>query len=229
VTNPFTPLLRAFGQLDDPAFLGVLLRSVAWCVLVFAALFFGASWGVHHALLSASGWLRWPATVLGAAGSALLALWLFVPVAAGIAALYTDRVAAAVERRWHPAERPPEGAPLAAQVWDGIALGLRVLWLNVISLLLALLLPGLGLPLGLAITAWALGRGLFMAVAMRRMSRAEAQRRYQRQRGIILLQGGVLAIAGLLPPLNLLIPVIGAAAMTHVMHQYLADEISTRG
>jgi uncharacterized protein involved in cysteine biosynthesis len=69
--------------------------------------------------------------------------------------------------------------------------------------------------LGWAITAWALGRGLFMPVAMRRLSREEANDLYLRNRALVLVQGAALALAGYFPLANLLVPVLGPATMVH--------------
>ena len=109
------------------------------------------------------------------------------------------------------------GAALPAQLWDGVVVGALVLVMSGLSLLLALLLPGLGFVLGWAITAWAVGRGLFVAVAMRRMTRPEANALYGRHRWLVLLQGAALALAGSLPLVNLLVPVLGTACMVHVL------------
>src|SRR4051794_32451655 len=96
-----TPVFLAIGQLDDPAFRGVALRSLAWSLACFIALYAGSIWAVHR-LLAFHGWLAWTADVLGSVGAALLAFWLFLPIAAGIGTLYCDRIASAVERRFYP-------------------------------------------------------------------------------------------------------------------------------
>jgi uncharacterized protein involved in cysteine biosynthesis len=67
-----------------------------------------------------------------------------------------------------------------------------------------------------------------MAVAMRRMTRRAARQRYAGQRGAILLSGGVLALAGLIPVLNLLIPVIGTAVMVHLLHQQFPPRFESK-
>jgi uncharacterized protein involved in cysteine biosynthesis len=94
---------------------------------------------------------------------------------------------------------------------------IKVLALNIAALLMALIVPGLGLILGWIIAGYAIGRSLFVAVAMRRMPRAAAESVYRQYRGIILTQGGILALAAYIPILNLLIPIIGIAAMVHVL------------
>ena len=212
-----TPLFRTLAQLDDPVFFGVLVRSVALSFLAFAAVLAGSTWGVH-ALVAHSAWIGWTAGVVGALVVALLGVWLFVPVALLIATLYLERISAAVDHRYYPGLSDPKGAPLAVQTWDGAVLGLQVVGLQLVALLLAVTVPGIGLVVGWAITGWAIGRGLFVAVAMRRMGRAEALRLYARKRGTVLWQGALLALASTVPVLNLLVPVLGIAALTHVLN-----------
>lgn len=227
------PLIRALSQLDEPVFLGVVLRSVAWTLLAFVVLAWVLSWGAHEAVLDAvlawgsnqaasqqadSGWLDWLSYAAGPVGAALLAFLLFLPVACGIATLFVDRVADAVERRWYPWVPPVAPAPLSHQVWDGLALGLKVLGLQLLALLLSLLLPGIGLLLGWLIAAWAIGRGLFVAVAMRRMGRREARWLCRQRLSSVLVQGGWMSALGVVPVLNLLAPVLGMAALVHVLH-----------
>jgi CysZ protein len=214
------PIARGLSQLDDPTFRGVLLRSIAWSIACFAALHIGAVWAIHR-LLALHGWLAWGADVLGSIGASLVALWLFLPVAAAIGMMYLDRIATSVERRFYPWLPPPNGASLLEQAWDGLAVALKVLALNIVALVLAFLLPGIGLLLGWMIAAYAIGRGLFVAVAMRRMPRVMAESLYRTNRGVILAQGGVLALAAYIPVMNLLIPIIGVAAMVHVLDMAL--------
>ena len=92
-----------------------------------------------------------------------------------------------------------------------------MLALNLIGLILAILLPGVGALLAWAIAAWALGRGLFVAVAMRRLGLAEARAAYRGRRGAVLIQGAALALLAAVPVANLLVPILGAAAMEHVL------------
>lgn len=223
----FSPLGRALDQLDDRVFLGVLFRSVGWSAACFLVLYAVSLWGVQH-LLRLHGLLAWTADLLGTIAATLGAFWLFLPVAAVIATLYIERIAWAVERRYYPWLPPPDGAPIRSQVGDGIVLGLRILLLNLLALALALLLPGVGLLLGWAIAAFGIGRGLFVAVAMRRMPRPAATALYRRFRPAVLAQGGIMALAAYVPALNLLVPVIGTAAMVHVLDRALSDQRGTR-
>jgi uncharacterized protein involved in cysteine biosynthesis len=218
----FAPALRALDQMDDPVFLGVVWRSVAWTLLGFCALAAVLVWG-GHAALAGHAWLGRLGGALGGVGAALLALYLFLPLASVVASLFANRVAAAVEQRFYPGLPPAHPAPFAEQAWDGVALGLRVLGWQVLTLLmlLMLLIPPLApiaVPAGWLVSAWSVGRGLFMAVAMRRMERGRAAAAYRAQRAAVLAQGALMAVASLVPVLNLLVPVLGTAAMVHVLH-----------
>jgi uncharacterized protein involved in cysteine biosynthesis len=212
------PLVRAIGQLDDPIFLGVVVRSVAWSVVCFAALHVATLWMVHQ-LLHVHGPAAWAADILGSVGASLLAFWLFLPVATAIGTFYFDRIAWAVERRFFPWMPAPRGAPAMEQLTDSVVVGFKVLLLNIVALVIALFFAGIGIGFlfGWMISAYAIGRGLFVAVAMRRMPRNLAESLYRARRTSVLLVGAALAAVSYVPLLNLLIPVIGTAAMVHVL------------
>jgi CysZ protein len=210
-----SPLTRAIGQLDDGVFLGVLARCLAWAAACFVALHFLAIWAIDR-ILHWHGWLGWAADLLASIGASLLAGWLFLPLAAVIGTLYVDRIAAAVERRYYPSLPPARGAAPGALLWEAVSLGARILALNLLALILVLILPGIGLWLAWVIAGYAIGRGLFIAVAMRRMPRPAALLVYRSSRAIILAHGAIMAFAAYFPLLNLFVPMFGTAAMVHV-------------
>jgi CysZ protein len=223
--SPFwTPALRAIDQLGDRVFLGVVMHSVVWSAVAFAALAGGIFYG-GHAILSNQGWLGWLAGAAGAVGTLILSLWLFLPLATVIASLFVERIAASVEQRWYPAVLPGRPASLMAQAQDGVILGLRVLLMQAIALVATLIPPHVtGLAIGWLIASWAVGRGLFVPVAMLRMDRPAALALYRKLRIPVIFQGGLLTAAGLVPVLNLLAPVLGVAAMVHLLHWALGSE-----
>lgn len=209
------PLFRALAQLNDRVFLGVVWRSLLLSLAAFAGLLAGSVWLVQ-VWAAQGGWLGWFVGLLGGVAVLLVAIWLYVPVALLIATFYLDRIAEAVERRYYPGLPPPAWASLTEQGWDGVVLAGQVLVLQVATLIASVLLPGVGLVLGYLVTGWAIGRGLFVGVAMRRMSRPDALVLYRQRRLAVVVPGVILALASTLPPLNLLVPVVGIAAMVHV-------------
>lgn len=210
----FRPTLLAFAQLDDPVFRGVLWRGVAWSFVVLALLFAGSQWAVHH-YLHPHGWWAWLTGALGAVIAAVSAALLFLPFATLIGTFYMEPIAVAVERRYYPALPPPSGSSLLEQAWDGTAVALKVLLLSIAGLVVTITVPGVGFMVGWAVAAYGLGRGLFVAVAMRRVPRAVAENIYRSNRGVVFVQGGILAAASYVPILNFLSPVIGVATMVH--------------
>lgn len=214
------PIALALGQLDDPAFLGALVRSVLLALAAYAVLLAGSAYGIG-VLLAAYHWPGWLGGLLGSIGVVALAFWLFLPTVVLIATFYIDSIAAAVEARHYPWLPTPVPASLAVQMWDGVGLAWRVLLMNLAALLLALLpVPGLGLAMAILVSGWAIGRGLFVAVAMRRMGRNEAIGLYAAHRLAVLVPGVLLAGASIIPGVNLLVPVVGTAAMVHVLDRF---------
>jgi len=218
----FTPILRAIGQLGDPRLLGVLVMSLALSAVCFFVLAAGCTWAVHHWItdnpaLAGHNILGDIASAMGGVAAVVAAVWLFLPVAIAIGGMFQEPVCRAVERRWYPGLPPAAGTSMLAPVWDGLVLGLRMTLYSLAGLLVGLLIPGFGLPLGLLIAGWGLGRGMFASIAFRRMSRAEALAKYHSQRGAVLAQGIALALLGSVPLVNLLLPIVGPAAMVHMV------------
>jgi CysZ protein len=105
------------------------------------------------------------------------------------------------------------------QAWAGVVLALKMAGLALILLPLSLVLPLVGALALWAVAAIGLGEGLFEGVAMRRMPREEAAALRKRRRGEVWGLGAALALLSLVAPLNLLVPVVGTAAMTHLLHR----------
>ena len=212
------PLLLAFRQLGERAFLVPLLKGLGGAVLVFVGLAAAGAWGAE-ALAGGSGWLAKAAAALGGALALGLAVWLFVPVMLALAGLFLDPVAEAVERRSYPGLPPARGASLAAQARFNLWFGLKMGALSLATLPLVLALPPVGAALLWLVSAYALGHGLFEGVAQRRVGVKEARALRRAREAPVLGIGAVLAGVSLVPVLNLFVPVVGTAAMTHLLHR----------
>ncbi|MEY4794242.1 MAG: hypothetical protein RL724_1178, partial [Pseudomonadota bacterium] len=116
-------LFLAFGQLGDPAFRRPLILGVLGAALAFLGLIWLAAWLAAWAAAGGPEWLAWITQAGGAAAGVFLGWWLFLPVALGIAAQFTDSIAGAVERRHYPNLPPPSGASALAQAGYGVWFG----------------------------------------------------------------------------------------------------------
>ncbi len=213
-----TPLLLAFRQLTDPAFLAPLLKAGILAALAFTGLAWGAGWAVEHWLMT-GGWLGTLVAALAGVLVLAMAIWMYLPVVMGLVGVFLDPVAAAVERRHYPGLVPAQGASVLAQARFGIGLGVLLLLLNLLALPLLIFAPPIGAVVFFVLATVALGHGTFEGVAQRRLDVTAARRLRRRHQAAVLALGAVLAGMAMVPLLNLLVPVLGTAAMTHLLHR----------
>jgi CysZ protein len=219
----FTHIEKALSQIFDPGFRGVLLKALALTVALFAAVALGA-----QALLALippfdQTWLN--AIVQGLVGLGLVigSVFLILPVAAAVAGLFLDDVAAAVEGRHFPGLSPRrQGMGELALV--GLRLAVVLIVVNLMALPLYLLLPGLNLMLYILINGYLVGREYFELAALRHRPAAEVRRLRKRHGWRILGAGAVVAAVLLIPLVNLLAPLFGTALMVHVAQDIMARE-----
>ena len=202
---------RALGQLGDRRVLGVLAKSMAVTLAIFVALGI-ALWRGMARLIEhyAAGYGE-----LGGLIGILLAViggWLlFRVVALFVLQFFADEVVLAIEARDYP-----EDAASARNALGGL---LRAVVVNLIALPFAILLLVTGVGTAIlfwAVNAWLLGRELQDMVWLRhRPDKAAALPLGGLTRFAL---GGIVAAMLLIPFVNLLAPVLGAAAATHLVH-----------
>lgn len=211
------------GQLGDRAFVAVLAKSFTMTVALFAVLGVGIWYGT--AALG-SQWLGGYADALSglfALFATLLALWLsFRAVAIGVVGVFADEVVAAVEARHYPAAlasaRPVRVAQSAAM---GLRSAARVVLVNLVMVpvYLSLLVTGVGTAVAFfLVNGWLLGRDLGDMVAARHLDPAAMRDWRKATAGRRLALGLAITALFVVPVLNLLAPLLGAAMATHLFH-----------
>jgi len=222
-----TSLLLALRQLPDRRILRILAKSLAVSLALFAAAGF-AGWYLLDAALAwaglADGTVAGAGVWRGAAAGllAVIGLWLIWRIVAmAVIQFFADDVVAAVEARHYPASATTaRDLPLTEQAGAGLRSAGRALLANMAALPIAfaLLFTAIGPALVFFIVnAWLLGRELQDMVWQRhRRDRAHAAPVSASQR---FLLGGAVAAMLLVPFANLLAPIIGAAAATHLVHR----------
>jgi uncharacterized protein involved in cysteine biosynthesis len=233
ITGVFTALLLALRQLADPRVLRVLGKSLAVSLLLCAAIGWGgwlaldwalAGAGLEDTLFAGASGLRAVVALL----ATLLGLWLLWRIVAlAVVQFFADDVVQAVELRHYPRTAGlARDLSVGEQLRAGGSAALRALLVNLAALPFAvvLLATGVGTPLlFLAVNAVLLGRELHDMVWMRHRHRQEVRRSDALGRGDRTLLGLVVAVMLSIPGLNLLAPVIGAAAATHLIHRRVPD------
>lgn len=224
-SNPARQMIdlpRAFalslGQLADPAILAVLGKSLAVTLALFAAL----GLGLYYALTAGFAALGWSdGGMAGAAAASILAViafWLlFRVVALAVLNFFAEDVVRAVERRHYPAAAQVPELPFATALRASLR-GLRrtvLVNLAVLPIALLLLVTGIGTALVFAAAnAWLLGRELTEMVWLRHAKGASLPVGAATR----LALGGIVTVLLLVPFVNLVAPVLGAASATHLVH-----------
>ena len=93
-----------------------------------------------------------------------------------------------------------------------VALNLVMLPLYIVAIFIA----GLGAVLFYAVNGWLTGRMYYELVALRRLDPADVKAWRRANSGVLWLTGIVIVFLGTIPILNLIVPVLGVAAMVHV-------------
>lgn len=224
--------LAALGQARDPAF-----RRVIWLGLALAVALLVAMYAVVLAIIGAFlpeqvslplvGEVRGLATLLSLGSVVLmliLSVFLMVPVASAFTGLFLDDVADAVEARHHPHLPPAPRAPFWVSVIDSVKYFGLLVGLNVLGMALFVVSSGAGMVGLWALNGFLLAREYFTLVGLRRLSPATVAELRQRWRLRLWVAGVLLAVPLSVPVLNLFVPVLGAAAFTHLFHAIVARE-----
>jgi CysZ protein len=149
----------------------------------------------------------------------VLALMLF-PASFGIViSIFMEYIADVVEARHYPQLGKARGIPVWTGIWTGVVFLVAVVALNLVMLPLyiaAIFIAGLGAVLFYAVNGWLTGRMYYELVALRRLDPADVRAWRRANSGVLWLTGIVIVFLGTIPILNLIVPVLGVAAMVHV-------------
>jgi len=209
----------AFRQLGDRKLRGVIWQSLLLSLVLQIAIVALAWWGLQSLALFSWEWenrvVRW----LGGGAVTVLALMLYPASFGVVVSIFLEKIADIVESEYYPQLGPAHGIPVWTGVWTGIVFLLVLLALNFVMLpfyLLALFVAGLGAVLFYGINGWLTGRMYYEQVALRRRNPADVKAWRRANIGMLWMTGIVIVFMGTIPVLNLIVPVVGTAAMVHV-------------
>ena len=211
---------RAFAQLGDPAFRRPLALGLAGALTVFACLWGGIVWLLTHTALFENPWLDTTLDALGGLAALVLTFLLYPAVVAAIMGMFLDQAIDAVERRHYPTPEPPRPVGTAEQLGRALRLLGTALVFNLLALPIYLI-PGVNLVVFYTLNGYLLGREYFEMVAQRRLDPQAMRLLWRRRRAGILLLGIGAAFISTIPVVNLLAPLIAAAAMTHQVRSWM--------
>ena len=222
----YTAVSLSIGQLTDPRFRSVLFLGVLLAVAVLGAITLGmvtfVAWLFSDPVtLPFMGSVEFVSQVLSWATALLFAIlssFLMMPVASAIMPLFLDRVADAVEDMHYPNLAPASTSSIGDAIRDGVNFLGVLIAANLAALVLYLIFAPAAPFIFWALNGYLLGREYFMLAALRRMPRPEAKALRARHSGVIWAAGTVIAVPLSVPVINLIVPILGVAALTHLFH-----------
>jgi len=222
----FSAFIRGWNDLLRPGAMKILAIGIALALGLFVAMFFGMRF-VADLLLPDTITLPWigPITwIHEAAGWASLGMmmiasvFLMIPVATAFTGFFLEDVAEMVEEAHYPGLPAVRKLTIAESAGDT----LRFLGTVIVANLIALVIYPFVIPfapfLFFALNGYLLGREYFQMASYRRMDRATAAAFYERNKFTVWAAGALMAVPLSIPLLNLVVPVVGAAAFTHLFH-----------
>jgi uncharacterized protein involved in cysteine biosynthesis len=227
VSLAITSFGKTLSQIGDPRFRRVLFKGIGLTfvllIAVYTAFLMFLNWiGAGQTVQELLGNISWVGNLFTFASLFLmivLSVFLMVPVASAITSLFLDEVADAVEDKHYPELPDVEGVSFSEGLKDSVNfLGLLIA-ANILALVLYAIFPPFSLFIFWGLNGFLLGREYFQLVAMRRVGRAEAKKLRKKHIGTIWLAGTLMAMPLVVPVLNLVIPILGAASFTHLYHQ----------
>ncbi|MBE3637901.1 EI24 domain-containing protein [Mangrovicoccus algicola] len=218
---------RALGQIGDPRFRKVLLLGLGITIGLLLAFYVVTAWLVAWIVpdtvtlpwIGQVGWINDIASGASVLGAMVLSSFLMVPVASAFTGMFLDQVADAVEDRHYPHLPDVRPTPFTETLADTFSfLGVMIL-ANIAAFALYIFLAPFAPLIFWGLNGFLLGREYFQLVAMRRLGAKGAKELRRKHFASIWILGALMAIPLTVPLVNLLVPIIGAAAFTHFYHR----------
>jgi CysZ protein len=227
----FQAVFAAAREVFSPALRGILWKSIGLTLALLALVWLGLTRLVDYLLTNHSLSADYPivdgfAFFLAGAGLLIALVYLLPAVTAVVAGYFLDDVADVVERQDYPADRPGAALPFGKAILYGLRFAGLSLLVNLVALLL-FFIPGINIAAFFVANAYLLGREYFELAAGRFWPAEDVTRLRMEHRGTVLAAGAVLAGLVLVPVLNLITPIFGAAMMVH-LHKRLTRDSAKR-
>jgi uncharacterized protein involved in cysteine biosynthesis len=219
---PLVALTRGWADLLRPRVLRLVLLGIALTIGLFVAMQAAIFWMIRL-WLPGGFTLPWVghiqlAEVLSWGSLALfplMGIFLMAPVAAGFSGLFAENVADAVEEIHYPRKRG-KSVDFLDGFLESLPILAAVLGVTVISLLLTPFLGPFAPVLFFGANGWLLGREFFQMAARRHMDSLPAQDLRRTYSGRITATGVLVALGLVVPLVNIMVPLLAAAAFTHL-------------
>jgi CysZ protein len=216
-------MLNAFRKaaiqlLTDPKMWKLLGWSMLFSLVCFVALWAAMGgllhWGATH-WPRLQTWLSWGGVVVSFVATCFVFPTMFVLVQS----FFQEAVADCVEAKYYPDLPPADGVPLWTGIWRALKFFLVMLSLNLGAAPIYLgmmFFMGSGAAVYAVLNGFLAGREYFEVVALRRLPGTEVDAARNARWGSVFWTGLAITLLGVVPVVNLFMPILGAAAMVHI-------------
>lgn len=222
----FSAFARAITQIPDPRIRRVIWRSLGGTVAIYLVVM-ALLWWVLFSTELLTGLPGWETAIdwLGAVLVPVLALFLFPAVMSIFIGVFLDDVAEAVEARYYPNLPPAREQSIGEMLVTGLRFGGLAVLLNL--LILPFILFGVGLIPFYLVNGYLLAREYFELAALRRMDPVTAAATRKANMVSLWVVGAIITVVATVPFVNILAPVIGTAAMVHMVNRLTSRRLAS--
>ncbi|HEV2566209.1 MAG TPA: sulfate transporter family protein [Microvirga sp.] len=224
-------VFTAIREVFSPALRRILWKSIGLTVALLVLVWLGLTklfdiFLTNHDLSAAYPIIDSFAFFLAGFGLFVALIYLLPAISAIVAGYFLDDVAEVVERKDYPADPPGQALPFGKSLLYGLRFAGLSLLVNLGALLL-FFIPGINIGVFFITNAYLLGREYFELAAGRFWPAEDVTRLRAEHRGKVLAAGAVVAALVLVPVVNLITPIFGAALMVH-LHKKLSQGAAKR-
>ena len=198
----------------------VVIRGVVGALLVFLLIWIGSQFFLFRTQLFTSGWLETLAD-LGGTFALLILTWILFPALVTIiVGIILEDAVTAVEAHHYPNLPAARRQSVGEVVWITSKFAVLAVILNLIFLplyLVLLFVPPINFFVFYGLNGYLLGREYFELVAHRRLEPRTARWLRRNVRWQVIFAGAFIAFLMTIPLVNLVAPVVAAAAMVHLL------------
>ncbi len=223
--------LKALGQIGDSRFMRVLALGLGLTIALLFGFTILFAWTVglitpDSVTLPWIGEITWIDNLASWAVIPVMliaSIFLMIPVASAFTGFFLDNVADAVEAKHYPDLPPAAHVPFSESLVETLKFLGLLLAVNLAALILCLIFAPFAPLIFWGVNGLMLGREYATLVARRRMSATQVHAFRTRHFTTIWLAGICMAIPLTIPVMNLIMPIIGVAGFTHIVHRLSAD------
>lgn len=213
-------IIAAAREVFSPALRRILWKAIGLTLALLVLVWLGLTrlldfFLTNHHLSASYPILDSFAFFLAGFGLFVALMYLLPAVTAIVAGYFLDDVAEVVERKDYPADPPGQPLPFGKAILYGLRFAGLSLLVNLAALLL-FFIPGINIAVFFLANAYLLGREYFELAAGRFWVPEDVARLRMEHRGTVLAGGAILAGLVLVPIVNLITPIFGAAMMVHL-------------